>query len=161
MRPDPDDQVGSIDTQPGRCLALEDIERLGDSIAELAARIQAATYELVVLILAFDARDGWSDGFNGFRSCAYWLNWRTGLDLGAAREKVRVVRALADLPRLGAAMRLGELSYSKVLALTRVATPANESELLDFARCATAESAKRRAAGPCLAAGRSGSGGGG
>ena len=161
MRPDPDDQVGSIDTPPGRCLALEDIERLGDSIAELAARIQAATYELVVLILAFDARDGWSDGFNGFRSCAYWLNWRTGLDLGAAREKVRMVRALADLPRLGAAMRLGELSYSKVLALTRVATPANESELLDFARCATAESAKRRAAGPCLAAGRSGSGGGG
>ncbi|HAK54803.1 MAG: DUF222 domain-containing protein [Vicinamibacterales bacterium] len=115
-------------------------ERLGESIAELAARIQAATYELLVLIRKFDDCSGWN---NGFRSCAHWLNWRTGLDLGAAREKVRVARALADLPLLGAAMQRGELSYSKVRALTRVATPENESTLLDFARCGTASHVER------------------
>ena len=141
--------VGSIDTPDtpdtprGRPRALEDVERLGDTIAELAARIQAATYELLVLIREFDERAGWNDGFNGFRSCAHWLNWRTGLDLGAAREKVRVARALAELPHLSAAMRRGDLSYSKVRALTRVATPANETELLDFARCATAAHVER------------------
>ena len=140
--------VGSIDTPDtprGRPRALEDedVERLGDTIAELAARIQAATYELLVLIREFDERAGWGDGFNGFRSCAHWLNWRTGLDLGAAREKVRVARALAELPHLSAAMQRGDLSYSKVRALTRVATPANESELLDFARCATAAQVER------------------
>ena len=64
--------------------------------------------------------------------------WRSGIDLGAAREKVRVARALADLPRLSAAMERGELSYSKVRALTRVATPANEAQLLDVAQCGTA-----------------------
>ena len=70
-------------------------ERLGDAIAELSARIQAATYELLVLIREFNDSAGWN---NGFRSCAHWLNWRTGLDLGASREKVRVARVLADLP---------------------------------------------------------------
>ena len=93
-----------------------------------------------MLIREFDASAGWN---TGFRSCAHWLNWRTGLELGAAREKVRVARALAELPLLSAAMQRGQLSYSKVRALTRVATPANERSLLDFARCGTAAHVER------------------
>ncbi len=112
-----------------------DIDRLGNEIAELSAHIQAATYQLLVLIREFDARNGWN---TGFRSCAHWLNWRTGLDLGAAREKVRVARALEDLPEISEAMRQGRLSYSKVRALTRVATSENEAELLEFALSGTA-----------------------
>ena len=114
--------------------------RLGDSIAELAARIQAATFELLVMIHEFDEREGWGEGF---KSCAHWLNWRTGLALGAAREKVRVAHALAELPRMSAAMRRGALSYSKVRALTRIATAETEASLLDFARCATAAHVER------------------
>ena len=113
--------------------------RLGDDIAELAARIQAATYELLVMLREFDAQQGWA----GFPSCAHWLHWRTGLAPGAAREKVRVARALGGLPLLAAAMRRGQLSYSKVRALTRVATPASEARLLDCARCATAAQVER------------------
>ena len=116
-----------------------DAARLGDDIAELSARIQAATYELLVLIRRFDERDGWA----GFRSCAHWLNWRTGLALGAAREKVRVARALGDLPRLSEAMQRGRVSYSKVRAITRVATPENERRLLDFALSGTAAHVER------------------
>ncbi len=115
--------------------------RLGDDIAELSARIQAATYELLVLIRAFDEREGWE----GCQSCAHWLNWRTGLKLGAAREKVRVARALGALPLLSDAMQRGQISYSKVRALTRVATPANERRLLDFALCAPASYVERLA----------------
>ena len=113
--------------------------RLGDDIAELAARIQAATCELLVMLREFDARQGWA----GFPSCAHWLHWRTGLAPGAAREKVRVARALGGLPLLATAMRRGQLSYSKVRTLTRVATPANEARLLDCARCATAAQVER------------------
>ena len=130
-------------TLPGRGAGgrrPDEIKDLGDAIAELSARIQAATYELLVLIHDFDQHNGWN---TSFRSCAHWLNWRTGVDLGAAREKVRVARALAELPRLSAAMRRGQLSYSKVRALTRVATPANERALLDFARCGTAAHVER------------------
>ena len=118
-----------------------DAVRLGDDIAELSARIQAATYELLVLIRAFDEREGWE----GCQSCAHWLNWRTGLKLGAAREKVRVARALGALPLLSDAMQRGQISYSKVRALTRVATPANERRLLDFALCAPASYVERLA----------------
>ena len=113
---------------------------LGDAIAELAARIQAATYELLVMVREFDEREGWG---GGFRSCAHWLNWRTGLSMGAAREKVRVARALVELPRLSAAMRRGAISYSKVRAITRVASTETEERLLDFARCATAAHVER------------------
>ena len=115
------------------------LARLGDRIAELSARIQAATCELLVLIREFDEREGW----DGCRSCAEWLGWRTGLSLGAAREHVRVARALGELPKLSDAMRRGKVSYSKVRAVTRVATPENEQTLLDVALAGTAAHVER------------------
>src|SRR5690606_6777324 len=86
--------------------------------------------------------EGWAAG-PGFRSCAHWLSWRTGIAPGAAREKVRVARALAELPQVSAAMRRGELSYAKVRALTRVARPESEGELLELARRSTAAQLER------------------
>ena len=121
--------------QPARTdEAAPNVEALADRIADLAARIQAATYELLVLIRQFDERDGWE----GFASCAHWLSWRIGLAPGAAREKVRVAHALAKLPRLSEALQRGAVSYSKVRAVTRVATPATEQALLDVALAGTA-----------------------
>ncbi len=116
------------------------LDRLGDEIAELAAHLDAATARLLDLIREFDSRKGWN---TGFRSCAHWLSWRVGLDLGAAREKVRVARALAALPRLAQALARGELSYAKVRALTRVATPQTEERLLAVGRAGTAEHVER------------------
>jgi hypothetical protein len=116
-------------------MPLTVVEELGERIAELAAQISAATYELLVMLRDFDERGGWN---SGFRSCAHWLVWRVGLDAGAAREKMRVARALGVLPVLSESLRRGELSYSKVRALTRIATPANERDLLNFARAGTA-----------------------
>ena len=75
--------------------SVADTERLGDEIARLAAHLHAATYRLLVLIREFDEREGWSDGF---RTCGHWLSWRTGIAPGAAREKVRVARALGCQP---------------------------------------------------------------
>ena len=139
--PAPDDQESQCPESPGDDIVRRRnaSARLGDDIAKLAARIQAATYELLVMLREFDAQEGWA----GFPSCAHWLHWRTGLAPGAAREKVRVARALGELPLLSAAMRRGQLSYSKLRALTRVATPANEARLLDCARCATAAQVER------------------
>ena len=116
-----------------------ELARLGDQIAELSARIDAATYELLCHLREFDRGYGWE----GWRSCAHWLNWRTGLHLGAAREKLRVAAALADLNHIAAAMARGQLSYSKVRALTRVATPATEAPLLAVALGATASHVER------------------
>ena len=119
---------------------VAETERLGDEIARLAAHIHAATHRLLVLIREFDEREGWSDGF---RTCGHWLSWRTGIAPGAAREKVRVARALASLPLISAAMQRGSLSFSKVRAMTRVATPENEAELMELAAHATAAHMER------------------
>ncbi|MGH7355912.1 MAG: DUF222 domain-containing protein, partial [Candidatus Rokuibacteriota bacterium] len=117
-----------------------DLDRLGDEIAELSAHLDAATAQLLDLIREFDAREGWN---TGFRSCAAWLSWRVGLDPGPARERVRVARALGALPRLAQALARGELSYAKVRALTRVATPETEERLLAVGRAGTAEHVER------------------
>jgi hypothetical protein len=124
---------------------IAELDRLGDEIALLSAHLNAATARLLDLIRVFDAREGWA---NGFRSCAAWLSWRVGLDGGAAREKVRVARALGTLPRLAGALAGGELSYSKVRALTRVATPETEERLLAVGRAGTAEHVERIVSGP-------------
>ena len=118
------------------------IDALDRAIVNLAGRINAATYDFLVLIRRFDERAGWLAW--AFDSCAEWLHWRCDVSLSAAREKVRVAHALKTLPAIGRAFAEGRLSYSKVRALTRVAGPANEDELLAFALETTASRVEER-----------------
>src|SRR5918911_1665613 len=116
-------------------------ERVGDEIAVLATNIDAALHRLLTCIRRFDESEEW--GRQGAISCAHWLSWRIHLDLGTAREKVRVARALGDLPRIDEALRQGVLSYAKVRALTRVATPQTQDQLLEIARSSTGAQLER------------------
>ena len=95
----------------------------------------------ISMITEFDRLRGWEP--EGHCSCAHWLAFRTGIDLGAAREKVRAARALTELPQISASMEQGELSFAKVRALTRVATPESEGDLLELAQCSTAAQLER------------------
>ena len=54
-----------------------------------------------------------------------------------------MARALGTLPRLAQALARGELSYAKVRALTRVATPETEERLLAVGRAGTADHVER------------------
>jgi hypothetical protein len=74
----------------------------------------------------------------GCRSCTHWSSYRCGVSPAAAREQVRVARRVAELPKLRAAFARGELCYSQVRAVTRVATPDTEADLLEIALHATA-----------------------
>jgi hypothetical protein len=107
------------------------IEELETEICELAAHLAAATCRWLLLVAEFDERRGWAEW--GVNSCAHWLSWRCGIGLGTARDQVRVARHLQELPRVRAAFSTGELSYSKVRAITRVATPEIEEGLLEIA----------------------------
>jgi hypothetical protein len=118
-------------------------DQLADKITTLAGQINAATYRFLKMIAEFDRRKAWVGP--GIRSCAYWLAWKSGLDITVAREKVRVAKALVGLPKTNAAFEKGELSYSKVRAMTRVATAENESFLLDIAQYGTTEHVVRLA----------------
>ena len=117
-------------------VAVIPIDELESQITELAGHLNAANHRLLLLIAEFDRREGWGDGST--KSCAHWLNWKCGIDLGAAREKVRVAHALVNLPLISAAMARGAVSYSKVRALTRVATADIEEDLLMIALHGTA-----------------------
>src|SRR5712691_7851816 len=132
-------KIGTLDViaTPER---IEETNRLGNEIAELSAHLEAVGAHLLDLIREFDARGGWNHGFS---SCAQWLAWRVGMDLGAARQRVRVARALGSLPLLAGALARGELSYAKVRALTRVATPEIEEQMLAIGRAGTAYHVER------------------
>ena len=116
-------------------------EVLAQEIATLSAYLDAATHRLLQCIRRFDESCGWHQ--QGAVSCAQWLSWRVGWDTGTARERVRVARALGTLPRIDEALRTGALSYSKARALTRVATPENEGQLLAMALVATGAQLER------------------
>ena len=108
-------------------LHLDDLEA---QIISLSARINACEYQFLVLLREFDLRQGWKAW--GCTDCAAWLNLRCAIMPGTAREKVRTAHALMNLPLVSNSFEKGELSYSNVRALTRVATPENEQQLQDF-----------------------------
>ena len=109
---------------------------LGDEIAALAAQLEAGEYRLITKIGEFDEQGGYAR--EGALSCAHWLSYRVGLGLGPAREKVRVARVLPKFPLIAKAFEEARVSYSKVRAITRVATPENEALLVDMATSAPA-----------------------
>ncbi len=114
----------------------EELISLGEQIAEQAVHLDAAMNQLLGNLRVFDERGGWRP--QGFQSCAHWLSWRVGWDLATARDRVRVAHQLAKLPKVQAAMAAGEVSYSKVRAIARVATPQTEETLLAYAEYAPA-----------------------
>jgi hypothetical protein len=113
-----------------------DAELLGAEITELCSYIYAAESRLLTLIREFDEREFWAQ--QGLCSCAHWLNFKCGIGMNAAREKVRVAHALAKLPKINKEFADGALSYSKVRAITRIADESNEDYLLMIARHGTA-----------------------
>ncbi len=117
------------------------IEQLAGEIRSGAVRLAAATAAWLRLVAEFDAREGW--GGVGILSCAHWLAWQCGMSPGAAREHVRVARALGRLPLTAAAFEQGRLSYSKVREITRVADAGTEPALVELAGHTTASQLAR------------------
>ena len=117
------------------------LERLEAQICELAGHLAAATCRFLLLLGDFDARRGWASW--EMSSCAVWLSWKCQMSSGTAREHVRVARALRDLPVTRAEFAAGRLSYAKVRALTRIATPDTEASLAELAAPMTANQLER------------------
>lgn len=120
-------------------MTREQLHGLAEQIAELSLRIDVAQHALFTHLREFDVHDGW--GNSGYNSTAAWLAWRIDIGIVAAREHVRVARALGECKLIDAAFAAGQLSYSKVRAMTRVATAETEQGLLDIAMHATASQA--------------------
>lgn len=134
-----------IEVAPGDPAALSD-DRLAAEITTLAGHIAAAMCRWLLLVAEFDRREAW--GAWDCRSCVHWLSWRCGVSSRTAQEQLRVAHALGRLPRVRAHFASGELSYSKVRAITRVAVePYEEEFFLHFARHATAPMLEKAVSG--------------
>jgi hypothetical protein len=116
-------------------------EVLEQRVCELAAHLASGMCSFLLMVGELDRRRSWANW--EAVSCAHWLSWRCGVGLAAAREQVRVARALAGLPLIRTEFAAGRLSYSKVRAVTRIATPELEQELVDLALASTAAQTER------------------
>jgi hypothetical protein len=123
-------------TAASTVLSFRPIDDLEATLLESWREVSKATHRFLLLLREFDLRRGWKSYGNA--DCAEWLNWKCGISRVTAQEKVRVAPTLWVMPAIDAAFQRGDLSYSKVRAITRVVTQANEKELLAFALRATA-----------------------
>ena len=117
-------------------LSFRPIDELEATLLDSWREVSQATHRFLALLREFDLRQGWRAYGNA--DCAEWLNWKCGISRVTAQEKVRVAKALWTLPQIDAAFERGDLSYSKVRAVTRVATERSEADLLDLALASTA-----------------------
>jgi hypothetical protein len=104
----------------------------GQKIIELSAHKNVLDHAILTELREFDRNREWER--DGATSCAAWLGWKLGTPPKTAQQRVRVARALGELPIIDDAMRRGLLSYTQVRALTRIATPENEADLLQLAQ---------------------------
>ena len=126
--------IAILETTPQS--TYSDAEKLGAEITELCSYIYAAESRFLSLIREFDEKGYWAQ--QGLFSCAHWLNLKCGIGMNAAREKLRVAHALAELPKISERFDKGQLSFSKVRAITRIADKSNEDYLLMIADHGTA-----------------------
>ncbi|MDQ2707679.1 MAG: HNH endonuclease [Actinomycetota bacterium] len=131
---------GELATAPPLAESLP-LAELESRLLGLAGHLAAAQCRFLRLLTEFDRRDGWAGP--GMRSCAHWLSWRIGMSLRTAVEHVRVAHALELLPATREAFAEGRLSYSKVRAITRIARPDTELELLGLAMAGTTSHVER------------------
>lgn len=113
-------------------------EVLEDELAALASHLAAGMCRWLELVAELDRRGTLAE------PTARWLAWRCAIDPRTAHEHVRVARRLEELPLIHAAFARGELSYTKVRALTRVTEHRfEEEELLELAFALTAAQLER------------------
>nr|WP_064571722.1 HNH endonuclease signature motif containing protein [Gordonia sp. LAM0048] len=116
-------------------------EVLEGRVLGYAAQITALTADFLDLVAELDERESWRGP--GIHSLAHWLSWKAGIAPRTAHEQLRVAKAIRELPVIRRAFGEGRLSYSKVRALTRVATPEREQELVNLALSCTASQLDR------------------
>ncbi len=69
----------------------------------------------------------------GYSSLLEYMEMEMGYSPRAALERLRVAKAIVDLPLIAEAMEQGDLSFSAGRELTRVATPETEGEWIEAA----------------------------
>ncbi|HUI48311.1 MAG TPA: DUF222 domain-containing protein [Acidimicrobiia bacterium] len=105
---------------------------LREAVMGAGARWTAAHHRLLKLIAALDSSREWT--LDGAVTCAHWVADALDVEISTAREWLRIGRALGELTLVDKAFAEGRLSYSKVRALTRVATAENQTELCELAQ---------------------------
>jgi hypothetical protein len=101
----------------------------------------AGEAQLLLYVGELDARSAWSG--SGVLSCAHWLSWRCGMGAKVASDRVRIARALRELPKTFAAFAAGRVSFTQVRAITRVAVADDEAKYLGIAKAATGQQLER------------------
>lgn len=115
-----------------------------DALVEMArgaaADVAAATSRWLMILAELVTRGVWAE--QGARTPTQWLSWAVSMGESTAREHIRVALRLRRFPKVAKLFAAGEISYSKVRAITRL-DPKLEDQLLEYATYATGAQLER------------------
>ena len=128
-----------------RCrTSAEDLQAMIAQLEHACRDWRRAQNVLCERLVDFDQRRAFEDC--GYVSTVEFAEARLGLSRRQAQELLRTGRRLAELPVLRAAFAGGELDWSKVREVARVACPETEAEWVGRARERTARELEREVA---------------
>ena len=110
-------------------MSNEDIMGRLDVLFRRKAAVEGA---IVVLLGEVDRRAAYRD--EGATSADPWVVERFGVSVPTARAYTRVAERAWDLPHLVASLSEGEISFDKLRAVSDVATPETDRQVLERAR---------------------------
>ena len=117
----------AVDDPAPATASREHPAELAKRLRALSTRAELTRAELVETLVRFDSAEAWR--LTGARSCTDWMVAELGYSRASAYQHLKVGRELARLPVLAGLFRAGDLSWSKIVALVRVATPEDERAL--------------------------------
>lgn len=135
-QPSSAEQVSSLPA----CSLCEELERLVH-IERRAAWL--VCHHFAVLADRFDEED---PALSSYESVYQLGHLRLGMSERQVRERIRVGRALRQLPQTRIAFASGAISYAKVREITRIAEPDSEEHWLHTARAESVRSLERHVA---------------
>src|SRR5437763_3798014 len=102
------------------------VSELGKAVVSGRRCLDAGEAEWLAGLVEFDRSGLWA--LDGHTCCVSWLVDRCGMRRSTAKEKLRVGFELSRRPLVAQAFATGELSYSKIRAITRITMADEETD---------------------------------
>lgn len=123
---------------------LPEWRRVDSALRQLATEQCSRDHEIGALLLRAERAEPWKE--YGYRSLYEYAERLFGWGYRATCERLRVAKALQDLPGFAEELKKGRMTYGAVREATRVATPETEIDWIAALRGMTARAVEAKVA---------------
>lgn len=122
---------------PHGMVGIDEAQEIADRMRRLAGSIARQQAQFLQLLERIDRSEAWTHWI-GVRTLAQWVSFVCEMDSHTAREHIRVMRGLRELPQVASLLEEGKISFSKAREITRLSGRIDDEEAAEITRHATA-----------------------